>query len=195
LVIQQIWMKNFVRHFSKELVPLKSEKPKKWDVIRYKTKRKTNKLPSKNSKMTKTELAKTSNFSMKDYERDPIPFISPKKIEALKKGDILPKEVQDNLIVERTKHGIDIYPIDDPHWLNLTSQLLSPMVRTMDDKKKELIIHSPDINEFFSTQDVNVENFNLLIKVQGAHGVCPSESYKMMKKWNIRPNEGENEKM
>ena len=103
-------MKKLVRNFTKEILPIKQEKTKKWDVIRYKKKSNNKNLP-KNVKLTPQQLAATSNFSVKDLERDPLPFYSPKKIEAFKRGDILPKEVQDNLVIEKTKEGVEVFPL------------------------------------------------------------------------------------
>eukprot|EP01080_Neovahlkampfia_damariscottae_P000929 gene929-9837_t len=181
-------MKQFVRKFTKEIVPIKQEKNKKWDVIKYKKTKKQTKLP-KNMKLSPQQLASTSNFSTKDLQRDPIPFYSPKKIEALKRGDILPKEIEDNLIIEKKKQGVDIYPLDDPHWLKITSEIMGPLVVTMDEKRKELLSEDPEISNFFVKHEVNVDGFNLLFKVQAAHGISPDESYEIMKKWDIKPNE------
>ena len=72
---------------------------------------------------------------------------------------------------------------------------MGPLVETMDGKRKELLNEDPNITNFFVKHEVDVDNFNLLIKVQAAHGICPSEAFNTMKKWKIKPNEGKKKKI
>jgi hypothetical protein len=55
-----------------------------------------------------------THFTSEAYKKDFLPFRSAAKNMAVKRGEILPKDIEDKIVIERKPEGLDFYFKDDP---------------------------------------------------------------------------------
>lgn len=161
----------------------------KWDVVRYKKKKEQ--FPK--TKLTKEEI-KEAEKELTDEKlmSELIPFKDPRKMEALKKGQIrLP--IEKDLVVEmdREKEEIyGIYPKDDPHWEKLKAELMGPLVETMEERMHDLLNEETNVDLFFEQYPKDIQHYNWLLRAQAAQNKMELaiETLNRMEQDGILPN-------
>lgn len=162
------------------------------DVVEFKSKKKTKQPTTPTIKQLSPDQLKLAqtNFTSESYNKDIIPFFNPKKISAIKRGDLLPKDVENNIKLVPSPEGIEYVYEPDPGFWNATKELLKPLDFEMTENRNALLKENTNFKVYFKNRDFDIKNFNHLILCMVAQKKPVFHLLDLIKNtYKLKPNE------